>query len=80
MRFHIGTVVMLIFGLCAVIPGVMTLLGKGEWIHDLLRDPAGAIALLAIGGSCLFAAFFPMVVTYLTRKEQGKKPFEDQET
>ena len=42
MRFHIGSLIILICGLCAIIPGIMTLFGEGEWVHELLREPAGA--------------------------------------
>ena len=69
MRLHNGSIIVLICGLCAIIPGIMTLFGAGEWVHDLLREPAGAIALLVIGGSCVLAAFFPLLAAYLTRRE-----------
>ncbi|WP_373699253.1 hypothetical protein [Neisseria dentiae] len=77
MRFHIGSIIVLICGLAALIPGLMVLFGYGGWVHDLLDQPIGAIALLVIGGSCMLAAFFPLLATYLTRREQGKPPFED---
>ena len=67
-------------GLSAIIPGLMTLLGMGGWVHELLNQPLGAIALLVIGGSCVLAALFPVFTTYLTRKEMGKTPFEEDET
>lgn len=77
MRFHIGSIIVLICGLTALIPGLMVLFGFGGWVHDLLDQPIGAIALLVIGGSCMLAAFFPLLATYLTRREQGKPPFEE---
>ncbi len=85
MRFHIGSIIVLICGLTALIPGLMVLFGFGGWVHDLLDQPIGAIALLVIGaiallvigGSCMLAAFFPLLATYLTRREQGKTPFEE---
>ena len=82
MRFHIGSLIILICGLSAIIPCIMTLFGEGEWVHELLREPAGAIALLVIGASCLLAAFFPMLAGYLTSREQGESQpkDEDQET
>lgn len=79
-RLHIGSIIILICGLSAVIPGLMVLFGLGGWVHDLLDQPIGAIALLVIGGSCVLAAFFPLAATYLTRKEMGKTPFEEDET
>lgn len=79
MRFHIGSIIVLICGLTALIPGLMVLFGFGGWVHELLDQPIGAIALLVIGGSCMLAAFFPLLATYLTRREQGKTPFEDDE-
>ncbi|MDO4694085.1 MAG: hypothetical protein Q4A62_05600 [Eikenella sp.] len=79
MRLPVGSVIILICGLCALIPGLMTLLGMGDWIHEVLNQPIGGIALLIIGGCCLLAAFFPLFATYLTRREQGKKPFDEAE-
>lgn len=80
-RMHIGSIIILICGLSAIIPGMMTLLGMGGWVHELLNQPLGAIALLVIGGSCVLAALFPVfTTTYLTRKEMGKTPFEEDET
>ncbi|MCP2041599.1 hypothetical protein L1281_002208 [Neisseria sp. HSC-16F19] len=72
MRFHIGSLIMAICGLAALIPGLMTLLGYGHWIHRLLDQPLGAIALLVIGGSCLLAAFFPLLAAHLTRRENER--------
>lgn len=77
MRLPIGSIIILICGLTAIIPGLMTLLGLGGWVHELLNQPIGGIALLVIGGACVLAAFFPVVATYLTRKEQGKTPFDE---
>ncbi|WP_274571137.1 hypothetical protein [Neisseria leonii] len=77
MRLHTGSIIILICGLAALIPGLMTLLGFGEQIHALLDEPIAAVALLAIGVSCLSAALFPLAATYLTRREQGKKTFDD---
>ncbi len=78
MRLHIGSIILLVCGLCAIIPGFMTLFGAGEWIHELLREPAGAIALLVIGCSCVFAALFPLLATFLTRREhQGMSGQEE---
>ncbi|MDO4225938.1 hypothetical protein [Neisseria sp.] len=77
MRLHIGSIIVLICGLTALIPGLMVLFGFGGWVHELLDQPIGAIALLVIGGSCMLAAFFPLLATYLTRREQGKAPFEE---
>ena len=71
MRLHIGSIIILICGLAAIIPGIITLFGEGEWVHELLRQPAGAIALLVIGVSCVLAAFFPLLATYLTGREHG---------
>lgn len=79
MRLHIGSIIVLICGLTALIPGLMVLFGFGGWVHELLDQLIGAIALLVIGGSCMLAAFFPLLATYLTRREQGKTPFEDDE-
>lgn len=79
MRFHIGSIIVLICGLTALVPGLMVLFGYGNLIHKLLDQPAGAIALLVIGGSCILAAFFPLIATYLTRKELGQDPFADDE-
>ena len=69
MRLHIGSGILLACGVCALVPGVMIVLGAGAKIHPLLTDRAAAMAFLVIGASCIFAAFFPKVATYLTRKE-----------
>lgn len=70
MKFHIGSAVILICGLCALIPGLMVLFGMGQWVHEVLDQPAGGFALIAIGLCCVLAAVFPMLVVVLTKRER----------
>lgn len=77
MRLPVGSIIILVCGLTALIPGLMVLIGLGAWVHELLDQPAGGLALIGIGMCCVLAAIFPIVATYLTRKEQGKTPFDE---
>ncbi|MDO5640303.1 MAG: hypothetical protein Q4G28_10600 [Neisseria sp.] len=77
MRLPIGSIIILVCGLTALVPGLLVLLGLGSWVHELLDQPIGGWALLGIGMCCVLAAVFPIVATYLTRKEQGKTPFDE---
>lgn len=70
MRFHIGSVIILFCGLYALIPGILTLLGFGHIVHELLDQPIGGIALIGIGLCCVVAAVFPALVYYLTKRER----------
>ena len=56
---------------------LLVLFGLGAWVHELLDQPIGGLALIGIGLCCVLAAAFPVVATYLTRKEQGKTPFDE---
>lgn len=74
MKFHIGSIIILICGLCALIPGLMVLFGMGGWVHEVLDQPIGGIALLAIGLCGVLAAVFPLLVKFLTQREHDNRP------
>lgn len=73
MKFHIGSIIILICGLCALIPGLMVLFGMGGWVHDVLDQPVGGFLLLGIGLCGVLAALAPMLIMFLTKREQGGK-------
>ena len=77
MRLPVGSIIILVCGLTALIPGLMVLVGLGSWVHEMLDEPIGGIALIAIGMCCVLAAAFPIVATYLTRKVLCITPFDE---
>lgn len=72
MKLHIGSLIILFCGLCALIPGLLTLLGYGHIIHELLDQPIGGVALVGIGLCGVAAALFPGLIRYLTERERNR--------
>lgn len=78
MRFHIGSIIILVCGLCALVPGLLTVAGYGRLIHELLDQPVGGIALIGIGLCGIGAAVMPMLVYRLTKREREAREEDGQ--
>lgn len=69
MKLSVAALILLLMGLACAVPGIVSLAGKGAVLHPLLEQRIAGMALVGIAICCIGGAFFPIVATYLTRRE-----------
>jgi hypothetical protein len=64
-RYPVSFIVLTALGAACAIPGVLSLLGLGGWLHPVLEDPMAGIAFIVSAVALLGSGAFPLVIEKL---------------
>lgn len=69
-RYPVSFVVLTALGVATAIPGFISLLGFGVWLHPILEDPMAGLAFVVSAVALLGSAAFPLVIEKLREADE----------
>ncbi|NJD26280.1 MAG: hypothetical protein FIB06_12845 [Betaproteobacteria bacterium] len=68
-HYPVSFVVLTALGVASAIPGFISLLGFGAWLHPVLDDPMAGLAFVVSAVALLGSGAFPLAIEKLKEDE-----------